>query len=344
MVPPLSRPAHHLRLAGAGACVALAACVGVAPATVDGGEPLGDAVARDSAAPSSPDATPLNDAVPAPDAAVPVPDEWQLLDPLPDGVWVRVRNRCDFPLWVHAAGSTGVLAPDDRSLATDETFDYQAPRDWRSARVTAYAAGPRAGEIEKAEMTFEPSGSGAMLNYNITYVDWVGLPMRVAGAGGQCGEAHVVACLTPRAALVTGCPPHLLDGDRCVSARTFCLDPANQPSAYCHALDGAIADCAANVAGCSPYGGATTPQAYACSDAFAEEPRLCAALNRGMLSNPDSADANAYYAAPPYNTYAKWVHEVCPGIYAFPYDDWLAQGGFRACAGTELRITFCPAD
>jgi hypothetical protein len=41
--------------------------------------------------------------------------------------------------------------------------------------------------------------------------------------------------------------------------------------------------------------------------------------------------------------YAKWVHEVCPGIYAFSYDDWLSHGGFRDCMdGSEVRITFCP--
>jgi len=67
------------------------------------------------------------------------------------------------------------------------------------------------------------------------------------------------------------------------------------------------------------------------------------ALNRGMTNNPDSDDASLFYQDPPYNTYAKWSHEVCPDIYAFSYDDWLAQGGFRSCDGTELRISFCPS-
>jgi hypothetical protein len=69
---------------------------------------------------------------------------------------------------------------------------------------------------------------------------------------------------------------------------------------------------------------------------------MCAALNRGMTNEPDSADGNAFYKRGPFNTYAKWVHEVCPDIYAFSYDDWLSHGGFRSCVGDELRVTFCP--
>jgi hypothetical protein len=70
---------------------------------------------------------------------------------------------------------------------------------------------------------------------------------------------------------------------------------------------------------------------------------MCAALNRGMTRDPDNANASLYYKNPPYNTYSKWVHDVCPDIYAFSYDDWQSHGGFRACSGNELRITFCPS-
>ncbi|MCA9674865.1 MAG: hypothetical protein KC464_07490, partial [Myxococcales bacterium] len=140
-----------------------------------------------------------------------------------------------------------------------------------------------------------------------------------------------------------GCPAELRAGDRCDSARSHCLDPGHQGSAYCHALDADIARCVADVAGCGAYAGATTPEAYACSGVLSEEPRLCAALNRGMLDAPDDTDESHYYVHDPHNTYAAWVHGVCPGIYAFSYDDWLGHGGFRACRGTELRVTFCPA-
>jgi hypothetical protein len=277
----------------------------------------------------------------SPDAANPEPP-WDLRDPLASGAWVRVRNRCPFPLWIHAAGSTGVLQPDDAEIASGAMRDYEAPANWSAARVTAYRDGPRATEIDKAEMTLSASEPLVSLNYNITYVDWVGLPMRIAGAGGECGDEHVVGCFVPVDQLLDGCPSQLVAGQVCQSARSHCLDPSHQSSTYCHALDAEIARCVASVDGCAGYAGATTAEVYACSGALSEEPRLCAALNRGMLDAPDDADESHYYVAEPYNTYARWVHGVCPGIYAFSYDDWLAHGGFRSCRGTELRITFCP--
>lgn len=161
--------------------------------------------------------------------------------------------------------------------------------------MTAYLDGPRAGEVEKAEMTLQPSPPLVTLNYNVTYVDWVGLPLRVAGAGGECGAEHLVECAVPRAQLLDGCPAELRAGDRCDSARSHCLDPGHQGSAYCHALDADIARCVADVAGCGAYAGATTPEAYACSGVLSEEPRLCAALNRGMLDAPDDTDESHYY-------------------------------------------------
>lgn len=247
-----------------------------------------------------------------------------------EGAWIRVRNLCEFPLWIHAEGNTGVLEPDNTMLANGEVIDLESPALWEAARVTAYLDGPQQGEIEKAEMTIQ----NGVLNYNVTYVDWVGLPLEIEGVGPECSPT---GCYAEASELLAGCPEDfLLDADRCLSARTYCSVPANQTNDYCHALDPAISDCAE----CAP---ATTPEVYACSGPYAQEPRLCAALNRGMTNNPDSDDASLFYQDPPYNTYAKWSHEVCPDIYAFSYDDWLAQGGFRSCDGTELRISFCPS-
>ena len=47
-------------------------------------------------------------------------------------------------------------------------------------------------------------------------------------------------------------------------------------------------------------------------------------------------------------TYAAWLHGICPGLYAFPYDDArAAEDAFHTCRndtnGTRLDITFCPA-
>src|SRR5205085_8378791 len=121
----------------------------------------------------------------------------------------------------------------------------------------------------------------------------------------------------------------------------------NQAKPYCHALDAKIAQCAAdpNYAGCAGGAGATTPQAYGCSGFFGASNKWCAALNRGMLDNAESKDASLYYKAAPFNTYAAWVHSACPGIYAFPYDDFgnPNESGFHSCIGaTELNVRFCP--
>ena len=50
-----------------------------------------------------------------------------------------------------------------------------------------------------------------------------------------------------------------------------------------------------------------------------------------MLDDPDNGDASLYYQSPPFNSYSQWVHAVCPGIYAFPYDDYCKsnQSGFH---------------
>ncbi len=255
-----------------------------------------------------------------------------------DGKWVRVRNRCPFTVWVHAASAPDqgnvVLAPDDQPLATGQSRDYLAPNTWTSARVTAFVDGPRAGEQEKVEMTF----GGGTLNYNVTYVDWVGLPMEVTAAGGSCTAAqHTTGCYASQASLTGGCPEGVLrDGRKCLSPRTYCANPVNQGNALCHLLDGAIASCP----GCPKD---TTTNAWMCAGQYANEPRWCAALHRGMVSAPDDPDQAHYYVNPPYSTYARWVHQVCPDIYAFPYDDWLSHGGFRSCQGDEVRVTFCPA-
>jgi hypothetical protein len=248
-------------------------------------------------------------------------------------VWVRARNLCPFPLWVRAQGAEATLQPADAQLDTNEVVDFASPATWTAARVTAFKDGPGQGEIEKAEMTI---GNG-VLNYNVTYVDWVGLPMEIVGVGSGCNDQnHTTGCWAKESELASGCPHDFLkDNGRCMSPRSYCANPGHQGEDYCHALDSAIASC-----GQCPK--ASTPEVYACNGPYQEEPRLCAALNRGISQNPDDTDTSHFYQAAPYNDYAKWVHDVCPDIYAFSYDDWQSQGGFRACSGNELRITFCP--
>jgi hypothetical protein len=259
------------------------------------------------------------------------------------GMLLHVVNGCAFDLWVHAAGKEAVLAPDNTHLSPGGAQDYIAPDTWTAARVTAYLATPPANEIDKAEITF----INKVINYNITYVDWVGLPIEMVsfGAGVDC---KAVGCYLPESSVLTGCPDGLLSGKKCLSAGSYCSNAGNQGTPFCHAFDAKIAQCAgdAKYSGCSGAAGGTTPQVYGCSGFFGGSPKWCSAINRGMLDDPDSPTSAPYYKTAPFNTYAAWVHSVCPGIYSFPYDDYghANESGFHACSGgTQLNVTFCPS-
>ena len=222
---------------------------------------------------------------------------------------------------------------------------YSAPTQWEAARITAYGEGPRQGELDKVEATLVPEGDAAILNYNVTYVDWLGLPVSVLGIGTGDG-CQRATCDVAHSQVLTGCPDGLLEGQRCVSPRSYCLNPAHDSEPACHVLDDEIARCATTKSGCEGASGASTAEAFACSGFFASSPKWCAALNRGTLDDPDSTDLSIYYKNEPYNDYAKWVHGICPGIYAFAYDDYPSgaqESGFHACGGgRELHVTFCP--
>ncbi len=265
----------------------------------------------------------------------------------PDTVEVGVRNNCGFSIWIHGEGNGGVLGPDDQELKPHGIAWYDAPRAWSAARITAYGDGPRKTELDKVEMTLvaDPA-AGEVLNYNVTYVDWLALPVEITSTGGG-GDCKPVGCYVKQADVLNGCPSGLLDGKRCLSPRSFCLDPTHSGTPLCNSLAAEITKCVQGKPGCAHAAGATTAEVFACSGKFSEDPKWCAALNRHMLEEPDSTDKSKYYLTEPYNTYSKWVHQVCPGIYAFAYDDYPAasgESGFHACTqGKELEITFCPA-
>jgi hypothetical protein len=294
-------------------------------ASLDAGKDARDAtvVPRDSA---------INDAVYIADRA-----------PNAAGILIHIDNECPFDLWIRGTGSGAPLQPDNRQLKTGEAQDYIAPDTWSAARVTAYKSVPPNNEIDKVEITL----SAKVINYNITYVDWVGLPIEAIsfGTGSDCKR---VGCYLPVADLLQGCPAGLLSGSKCLSAGSYCMNQANKSTPFCHALDTTIAQCGSNATmypGCSP-GASGTPDVYACSGNFGTNPKWCAALNRGMINDPDNGDISLYYQNAPYNTYSKWVHSSCPGIYAFPYDDYgkSNESGFHSCiGGRQLNITFCPA-
>jgi hypothetical protein len=281
---------------------------------------------------------------------------------------LNVTNACPFPLWIHANNNAAALTPDNAELIPGGTRQYDVPASWPGARVNAYWVDPTtAGADPQAFDKVELTVGGGSMNYNITYVDYLALPVRMEAIGPSCTKTATfdpaVACAVPVGMVLSGCPAGLLDGRRCLSAGLYCSIGANQTSAFCHALDGTLQSCeTANPGTCGIASqlGNGTPQVYGCSGYFDSQPancsppsttchldgnEWCAALNRGMLAAPTSADTTLYYTMPPYNPYAKWVHETCPGIYAFPYDDFpstAGAGGFRSCTADRIDITFCP--
>lgn len=252
------------------------------------------------------------------------------------GVLIHVVNGCSFDLYLHSEGKGATLTPDGAKLAANGgSQDYTAPDNWSAGRVTAYSDSALKNELDKVELTIVNKD----INYNITYVDWVGLPVEMIafGKGTDCKRA---GCYVKQSDLVATCPEKLLKGKQCVSAYHFCEPTANAADPLCHALDGQFAKCAA--AGCPM---ATTKEVYGCNGPYGNQPKWCAALNRGRPMNPDDPDASLYYTSAPYNIYAKWVHDTCPSIYAFPYDDYgkSNQSSFHDCTGgTQLDVTFCP--
>ena len=263
-----------------------------------------------------------------------------------NGMRVHVANGCPVDVWIHGAGQQGVLQPDNVHLAPGAAQDYVAPATWTAARIYAYLQGPQQGQNDKVEMNFGTANGVETINTDITYVDWVALPVEIhaIGAGPDC---TTVGCEVPYGSLLDGCPSSLRSGHECLSAGSYCLNPVNNGDPLCHALDGNIGSCAASTPGCGGAAGATTAQVYSCSGGFfSGSPQFCAALNRGVLGAPGpNTPPSAFYQNPPYNPYAAWVHNRCPGIYAFPYDDYGAsnQSSDHTCAGaTQLDITFCP--
>ena len=106
-------------------------------------------------------------------------------------------------------------------------------------RVTAYknAAPGGAGSVEAEffELTADP---GKALNYNLSFVDYMGLPLEINGKGtnASCG---LTACYAPLADLVKGCPTQLLDAanGKCMSMFSYCNNAAHATEAFCTSLD-----------------------------------------------------------------------------------------------------------
>jgi hypothetical protein len=238
-------------------------------------------------------------------------------------------------------------------MPSKTTQDFDLPT--LHGRVTAYknAAPGAQGSVEAEffELTADP---GKALNYNISYVDYLGLPIEINGKGTSPTCAPT-ACYVPFADMLKGCPPQLLDAQngKCNAPRFYCGNAAHAAEPFCTALDASAMDTIKNDPKCGPgvsalpvkYGSAI----FGCDTGtfWSASPYCCAKVNRGNAGpTPNDPTQNCgYYKTPPYNVYAAYSHSICPYIYAFAYDDWNDQSGFHTCTGgTGAEITFCPGD
>ena len=206
-------------------------------------------------------------------------------------------------------------------------------------------------EAEFFELTADP---GKALNYNLSFVDYMGLPMEINGKGPQpsCG---LTACYAPLAQLTAGCPTQLLDtkNAKCMSMYSYCSNAAHATEAFCTSLDQSAANTLATDPMCkaggslAQAGSGAKIMGCATGSFWSGSPYCCAKVNRNATNGAgnDNTQNCTYYKTQPYNVYAAYSHSVCPYLYAFAYDDWNDQSGYHACAGgTGADITYCPGD
>ncbi|HVU51664.1 MAG TPA: beta-1,3-glucanase family protein, partial [Polyangia bacterium] len=269
--------------------------------------------------------------------------------PNPKGLLFRFMNNCPMTLWLKFTGAPGGMV----TLPSKSTQEFDLPT--LHGRVTAYknAAPGAAGSVEAEffELTADP---GKALNYNLSFVDYMGLPMEINGKGppASCG---LTACYAPLAQLTAGCPTQLLDAKnaKCMSMYSYCSQASHAAEAFCTQLDPLATSVLASDPMCkaggslAQAGSGAKIMGCATGSFWSGSPYCCAKVNRNATNGAgnDNTQNCTYYKTQPYNVYAAYSHSVCPYLYAFAYDDWNDQSGYHACTGgTGADITYCPGD
>jgi hypothetical protein len=272
---------------------------------------------------------------------------------------IVVANDCPITLWIHFT-ETPYTAPINggkaQKLLPNDTLVYDSLPNFGSGRCWAYYKDPGNASNQYAplisqngfvEMTVSGGPKGVQ-NYNISFVDYATLPVKVVGAGNCIPTIVPVSFADWKYQLKNGCPTQLDDYidslgiGRCLGSYDYCVQPGfDADSSYCYKMKDAY-----GYDGLALYGGSFggAPQSFYDS---------VAGWERGTFAgDADSAD---YYLGPeqvngvwtkPYNTYAKWVHKTLDAeVYAFANDDHQNQSGFQACPNSgELDITWCPCE
>lgn len=275
---------------------------------------------------------------------------------------IRVYNNCTVPLYIRGADQSRMLAPDHQQIPAKSPtpLSYQLTPPWTSGRVygcwddsqaaTPIVNGANAVVMQQhcalAEQTI--TNAAGNISSNISYVDYVALPIRIAVPNGTAciNSGSTTASFDP-ALVQSRCPTALVNGKSCMSANQYCSDAVhgNPAAPFCSQLNPVIAQ----IPGA---GGATTLDAYGCTGYFGD-PAQCAAINRGLpYTDTAQQDFQNFYRTAPFNDYSAFVHLKlgAPGL-AFPYDDYpsnapqnnVKYGEYVNCsASATFVVTFCP--
>ena len=267
---------------------------------------------------------------------------------------INVLNNCAVPLWTHAIATVPIDDGLVRKLAPGESHRYTALPAFGGGRLYAYYKEPAIKQDRErlvsdynqfVEMTIDRDGNGRWAqNYNISYVDYIALPVLMKATGTSCQPTHCGFRYDDWVQKLKECPTDLRNqnGDlaTCTASYNYCITPeAAGPASYDTTKDYCTKMQAAHGAtGSAVYGG-TFPQHPASDVAFWDQ---AAAWNRGTFAG--DGDESHYYKQEPFNHYAAWVHDRlgCPRVYAFSTDDHQDKAGFVRCTADELSVVWCP--
>ena len=269
---------------------------------------------------------------------------------------INVYNNCAIPLWTQAVGSVTIDSGNVRALAPGASYQYAGLPSFGGGRLYAYYQQPQAMQSTTpvsfyngyVEMAVDKDANGAWAqNYDISYVDSISLPVSVQ-AEGNCQATRCGSQFADWVAKLQECPTSLryvANGvGSCMGSYNYCIthdgtQTYDETKPYCSKMQTAH-----GYAGSQVYGGL-----------FPGEPSQnvtfwdgVAGWNRGATGG--STNVAGYYAAEPYNDYARMIHvdmgcratATVEGVYAFSTDDHQNQSGFVRCTSPVLDVIWCP--
>lgn len=197
---------------------------------------------------------------------------------------LTVKNQCSYPVYVRGADENGnnLLLPDNTMLAAGTgmaTYELAAP--WSGGRV--YGCWNDVGSQTQGvtlemncgwvELTLN-SAAGNIFS-NITYVDYLAIPMGIEAQGGSACSATSVRTYFDESLVQKHCPTKLApsvtsptNDKACMSAYLYCTSADVDPSdPLCTALDALIGQCTSDATlypGCNAGLSTTTSDVYGC--------------------------------------------------------------------------------